>query len=133
MKEYGDDARVMNAKFFYPVSAVARQFNYYGLPNGDNIVDNIFFCNKCDEYVENKTGKGTNPFIRHSKCCTASFVEISMENFCSLMANCLTSAGLSITKKEIHQELKNLNRITDEIMYVIETFFLVNVLIFIIF
>lgn len=122
--EFGEENIVtLNARLHFPRADIAKNFDFYGLRDGTNIVENLYFCKKCLEYVENKVRNGTNPLLRHCNVCVETHIDLSIGKFSEMLANCLNFAGSSsqfvTTKDELQQKISNLDtRITDKNLWV---------------
>lgn len=114
-----DNILTLNGRVHFPKAEVAKKFDFYSLKDGTNIVDNLYFCQKCHEYIEVKKLSGTNPFIRHANACVETHIDLSIVKFSEMLANCLNFAGSATqfvtTKDELLQKILNLDaRITNK-------------------
>lgn len=116
ISEHDGEFYIIGASFKYPLAPVAQQFCYLGLKNGTNIAKNVFMCLKCNEYVENKERQGTNPFTRHIKNCSETFVELTTDDFSVMMCKCLGVFGINVSENDMRKRLMGIGRITDQNM-----------------
>lgn len=118
LKEHSDKVLVLNASIKHPKAQVAKNFKFYGLESGENLIEDLYFCAKCFYFVVNKRSGGSNPFLRHMDKCVETTIELSQAKFAEVLSDCLNLAGstqIVTTKDEIMQKIQNLkHHITDK-------------------
>lgn len=116
LQKYSGRVVIQSASTKYPVAQIATKFGYFGLNDGTNIAPNVFVCLSCNDLIECKEACGTNPFTRHAKICTETFVNMSADSFSQMLTNCLNLGGILITKDVLKLKLMTIGQINNENM-----------------